>query len=207
MIPTLRILALRKLGRGDDFHKCVTPEVMEHLSEKDDFVEMLRKAVHTRLGIIWKQQHEKLLHRAAKSEARNIWRRNGYDWYDTDVIEDLYERFKENEYVVEEIKERVRDNHNYLIDTFVEQIPEHVWPYYFSDFGPLIKIDRDGQWLDTDLGRAIQERIPDPSDAKKYAREYERRRKINMERILNFFRVPDKRRKKFMEQPLDYFSS
>lgn len=85
----------------------------------------------------------------------------------------------------------------------MEQIPEHVWPYYFSDFGPLIKIDRDGEWLDTDVGRAIQERIPDLSDAKKY----EQRRKINMERILNFFRVPERRRTKFMEQPLDYFRS
>jgi len=206
MIPTLRILALRKLGRGDDFHECVTPEVMERLSKKDVFVEMLRKTVHTRLGIIWKQQHEKLLHTVAKREAYDIWRKNRFDWLDKD-IEDIIGGLKEKEYLVEEIKERVRDNHNYLIRTFVEQIPEHVWPYYFSDFGPLIKIDRNGEWLDTDVGQAIQDHIPDLSDAKKYAREYERRRKINMERILNFFRVPERRRTKFMEQPLDYFSS
>jgi len=163
-------------------------------------VPTLRKAIETRLKIIWKDRIEVVAHDQAFRHYRDeyMWVREGYE-----NTKD-FEKYKQE--ALEWVRETIRDNYRYLIRTFVDQVPRHVWPHYFSDFGPAIKFDKDGKWMDTEVGSIFADCVRNPLEARTYARDYERKRKEEIERIASLFRVPQRHWKKFTEQPIEYIS-
>lgn len=94
-----------------------------------------------------------------------------------------------------------------LAATFASEIPRHVWLYYFAEFGPEIKIDKAGNWLDTEMGQVFAEYFPNPVEAKQRMKQYEQRRKEENMTLANMFQVPTKKLKQFLERPCEYFDS
>lgn len=202
-IATLRILTLRKLARSSesDFKQCLDPDILERLSDKPAFVTTVRKAIETRLKIIWKERIEEKAHDQAIGQYIHKCM-----WFGEENIDrtKYIEKYKQK--ALEWVGEEIRDNYRYLIRTFVNQVPRHARPYYFSDFGPAIKFDKDGKWMDTEVGSIVAACVRNPLEARTYTRDYERKRKEEIERIGSMFRVPHRHWKKFMEQPIEYVS-